>query len=962
MPRRARVATAALALALAGRSAHAGDPTRVWRTIESAHFVISYYAPNDDVARRVADVAERAHATLVPALDHDPVKTQIVLVDDTDGANGFANVVPRNAITLFATGPTGSSNLSDFDDWLYTLVAHEYTHVVHLDTIAGLPAVVNKIVGKTWSQNQIQPRWVIEGIATYEESKRSSAGRNRNSTFDMYLRVPTLAGGVLRLDQVSAGPLAFPHGNAAYLYGSHFLRYIFDRFGDRSLREMSHNFGRDPIPFGVNRQIEHVVGKPFTELYGDWRGYLRDRAALQLEAVERAGRREGAQRTTAGENQVAPLYTPDGKELIWLDSDGNHRARIRAMPIGGTPAQARDLLNADRTGAFTIAVDGSLIYEQTQQFRRDYDFQDLMRWDPVRNRSRRLTFGARARDPVVSPDGSAIAFAQNGGSQSWISTMANQPGAPAKVLWRGARFEQAYTPAWSPDGTKVAFSAWRTGGYRDLMITEVATGATTELAHDRAVDGDPVWSPDGKWLYFDSDRTGITNIYARELATGALWQVTNVVGGAFEPAISPDGSRLAYHGFGAKGYQVFELALDRAAWTPAAPYIDERPVAVPIPDGFAQVDGPRPYRALETLAPLSFTTQLTVDSFGRAVSVQTGGSDIAGLSGWDLGATVGLERGDVTVGADYGWSGWRVPLRVAGGRNLVERAGYRIDSLNKTYLAEIWTGSVSVGVPGEVRSDRSWSASAEYDIDYERLVRSPFKDYDPTQSLPRPPRLPITYAGIAVRASYGNVRGFTYALGQQDGQDLSVSVRMDDPVFGADYRGITFSYGYRRFQRLWGPSAAVALRLSGGIHDGELPRTGFFGLGGQPDQDVVQSIIDSSRSSFTGYLHGYDARAVSGSQFHLLNLELRQRIADVERGVGTLPFYVRRVHAAALLDVGTAFDGDPTRDDVKVALGGVLRVDALFGYFVPGAFELGYAHGLTSDGVGQTWLRLTGTL
>ena len=109
-------------------------------------------------------------------------------------------------------------------------------------------------------------------------------------------------------------------------------------------------------------------------------------------------------------------------------------------------------------------------------------------------------------------------------------------------------------------------------------------------------------------------------------------------------------------------------------------------------------------------------------------------------------------------------------------------------------------------------------------------------------------------------------------------------------------------------------------------------------------------------------MQGYAARAVTGSQFHLLNLEIRQRIRNIERGLGTLPIYVRRIHAAALVDVGTAFTDDVSRDDVKVAVGGVLRLDALFGYFVPGAVELGYAHGLSSDGVGQTWLRLTGTL
>jgi len=128
----ARLGLAALALALAATPAWAGDPTRTYRTIETDHFVIYYYLPLDDVARRVGVVAERAHRTLSPALDHQPdAKTIIVVVDDTDSANGFASVLPRNTIQVYATGPTGFNELEDHEDWLYGLVAHEYTHILH---------------------------------------------------------------------------------------------------------------------------------------------------------------------------------------------------------------------------------------------------------------------------------------------------------------------------------------------------------------------------------------------------------------------------------------------------------------------------------------------------------------------------------------------------------------------------------------------------------------------------------------------------------------------------------------------------------------------------------------------------------------------------------------------------------------------------------------------------------------
>jgi WD40-like Beta Propeller Repeat len=969
MHRLAAAVAIALAAVVASAPARAGDPERVWRTIETAHFVISYYAPLDDVAHRIAVVAERAHRNLAPALDHEPAqKCQILILDDTDGANGFANVIPRNAITLFATAPTGSSNLNDHDDWLYGLVAHEYTHVLHLDTIGGLPKVVDDVVGKVWAPNQIQPRWIIEGIATYEETKRSAGGRGRNSTFDMYLRVPTLDGTALSLDQVTGLPLYFPQGNAAYLYGSHFLRYVFDRYGDRVLRDMSHGMGQDPVPFGINRQIARVIGRPFTELYDDWRGYRRDRAALQLEAVERNGRREGRQLTVSSNSNLAPIYTRDGKEIVWSQSDGWTQPRLRAMPVGGDAGQGRDVLTADRMGAFAIAADGTIVFEQTQLFRTEYNFQDLMRWRPGRDRVERLTWGARARDPAISPDGRTIAFSQNGGSASWIAVMANQPGATPRPLWKGARFDQGYAPAWSPDGSRVAFTAWRTGGLRDVVIIDVASGATTDVTHDRAIDGDPAWSPDGRWLYFTSDRTGITNVYAAELATGALWQVTNVIGGAFEPSVSVDGKRLADHGFDTGGlahgsYDIFEVALDPKAWTPAAPYVDDRPPPTAVPDDEVAVTPARPYRAIETLAPQSVNLALSTDSFGQALSIVTGGGDTAGLVGWDLAATVGGERGDLSLGADVGYGGLRFPVRIAGSRSISLRSGLRVDGQNKSYTAEAWAGTLSASLPTESRADRSWSGGLDYNIDYERMVESPPVVLDPNQSRPRFPLLPILFSGVSARVSYGDIKGFAYTVGAVAGQDASVSVRFDHPALGADYRAITVSYAYRLFRRApGGKTAALALRLTGGFHDGDQARPGFFALGGQPQQDVARSIVESTRAAFTGYLHGFPPRTVTGSQFHLLNVEYRHGIVDVERGLGTIPLYVKRLHAALLLDAGTAFERTISSDDLRLSVGGALRLDALFGYFVPGAFEIGYAQGLTKGGAGQAWLLLTGTL
>jgi hypothetical protein len=157
----------------------------------------------------------------------------------------------------------------------------------------------------------------------------------------------------------------------------------------------------------------------------------------------------------------------------------------------------------------------------------------------------------------------------------------------------------------------------------------------------------------------------------------------------------------------------------------------------------------------------------------------------------------------------------------------------------------------------------------------------------------------------------------------------------------------------------WGESNNLMLRYTGGVRAGDNVRGAGFALGGVPSQDIAQSIIDSTRFGGTGYLRGYEQRAVAGNIFHLANVEYRHQIVTIEKGASSLPFYVKRMHAAALVDGGAAYDGPFSFDATRWSVGGALRLDAFFGYFIPGTFEVGYSRGLSQDGINEGWFLLT---
>ena len=122
-----------LAAVVLSGAAHAAvyDPGFRFRTMETPRFSIHYHQGLDDVAMRVARIAETVHGRMVDAFLWSPrEKTQVVLVDSSDFANGFAGALPYNAMVLFTVPPTLDSTIGEYGDWLEAAFIHEYAHVL----------------------------------------------------------------------------------------------------------------------------------------------------------------------------------------------------------------------------------------------------------------------------------------------------------------------------------------------------------------------------------------------------------------------------------------------------------------------------------------------------------------------------------------------------------------------------------------------------------------------------------------------------------------------------------------------------------------------------------------------------------------------------------------------------------------------------------------------------------------
>jgi len=263
---------AAIAVVCASSSASAQvfDPHPRFRQLPTEHFVLYFHQGEDQLAQRLARIAEETWRVLEEPLGlAPPRRTRVVLADQTELFNGYATPVPYDTVVLYAVTPSGSG--SDFDDWLRLIFTHEFTHIVHLDRSESWARVVRGIFGRTpiAFPNVFLPQWQIEGLATYEESSITGEGRLHAGDFLAIVQESARQRRLEPIDRVNGGLTDWPGGASVYAYGVGFHEYLANRFGASSLATLAEATARR-VPYVASPAFKRV----FSESLGDlWREY-----------------------------------------------------------------------------------------------------------------------------------------------------------------------------------------------------------------------------------------------------------------------------------------------------------------------------------------------------------------------------------------------------------------------------------------------------------------------------------------------------------------------------------------------------------------------------------------------------------------------------------------------------------------------------------------------------------------
>jgi WD40-like Beta Propeller Repeat len=443
-----------------------------WHIYTTDHFEIYYYPELEHHLERVTSYAESAYQKVSSDLKHDLSFKVPLILFKTHSEFEQENVEPgagQEGVGAFAE-PFRDRMLLPIDDppdRLYGLITHELTHIFEFDIIP--QSLIRRSV----------PLWVNEGLSEYERADWTP--------FDlMQVRDAAVADIVPRMTKEEG----YGSGGArflAYNLGHAVFEFIEAKFGQEGIRQFLFSLRKSVIGGGEDAYMEafKMTAEEFDQAFDR---YLKERFKPFRDKERPAD------------------YGRD------LSPNPEHSHFSQAWTIA--PSPSGDLLATitvnRKDGELDIvlisAKDGSVVRNLTEGFDKDLGFTNItqmsvdgfampwMSWSPKGDRLAYFVRTEKERTLIV----------QN------VLTRKIEIRVPMKSV------DEPESPAFSPDGSSVAFSGMR-GATRDIFTVNLETQEIINQTTDDFWDYAPTYSPNGRYLIFNARVSGNQKLFRLDL-------------------------------------------------------------------------------------------------------------------------------------------------------------------------------------------------------------------------------------------------------------------------------------------------------------------------------------------------------------------------------------------------------------------------------------------------------------
>ena len=925
-----------LLLALLGRSefsrgeaAYVTFPSDVdWVTKDSPHFYALYRRGNERLADRALRAAERAHRLLTPIFPPGPEHTWIVLADFVDSTNGYSLDLPWPHIVIFAAPPEASGQLSALDDWLDSVILHEYTHTLHIYPASGLWSLTRTIFGSWVLPNALMPSHFHEGLAVLMETEKTKGGRGRGPEFSMFRRmaVDSKIWGTddfFSRDQMDGSVAKYPGGTSAYFFGYQMWKELYARKGEKGIYDMVQSQSSN-WPFFQGGPLDEVYKTDFPSLWSEIFKKGEVEARKEIDEIKKEPLAHYHSLTGSKFSKWDLALSPDGKRAAfrrWNPQDGpaidlidlKDPTKIQTVPITGSVADGicwRKVKGRDVVGFIEgQAKHGYLTNRIRFYFPNDKYSTSIENADVSHVHA--LACSTTLDRVVIYEESAGKGFLKE-------RLLKSQKDEKRPFLARPGR-------EWGlPESTYI--TSILLGEYVDIIgIRDRLTTGFYRWPHNEKAPRE-MFRLNGNYFNFRrgnydaeiwaiADKDGRQEIWSLDLKNHFMKKRVAVLGGinSFEKMESD----ILFSNYTHGGYDIAQA-------TPVTTKIVDMPMtADPTPDPEpAQLSAEHEYNAIRTLLPTTWIPNILFVPNGIQFGVWVPGFDISQkhvynlFGGYDWRMTQGLPFVDLTYeyrfGKDYNANA-----------EVYYAPSYFL--ANQLYLKQ-WGGSVGVGAQFDFLPPQ-----IGFNLVYKRMEgilnlpsnQSVGFSVSLTQKLwlKQRPESISPVSGMQIAFSHSQ---FFQFLGSNDN-------------YFADYLGLDnyFENPFLREHVFY-----VGSRL--GYTQGTTFLNSYYTSGGE-------LLFQQGRANFLN--RGFDPQTFFGRRMATFNFEYRFPILRVYRGVGYWPIKLNVLHAALVADTTTTDYG--TNSSVPVSLfqtfytsvGGELKSDWTFSSYLPVQLRLGVYHG-----------------
>ena len=924
----------------------ASDPSTHWSTIETPHFSVVFDSRQQQLGQTYAKEAELAFQAVAPAFGVWPDKTVIYVDDSTDLSNGSATPWPYPLIMAFPVLPLTNDVVGEYGDWSLELLTHEYTHILNFTPANGIFKPLRFIFGSIVAPNVLLPRWYAEGLAVEMETRYSKFGRLRSGSFLSIARAMSEEGKLRNEDiaRINEAIPDFPGGNRAYLMGSLVWDELTRRAGDKIIGDLNTTYSRR-IPFFIDGPLRERLNVGWQDILNDVYDRVEKRTNEQIASITKAGRASETLVSRTGYYTRSVGLSPDGLKLTFIGKAHNtdnqlmilERDGANSFASAGSPRKLVENTNINRISWSPDST--SFIYDAIDVASRYYQASDLYRcfYDVEKKKCsiKKLTNGLRAREPAVSPSGHAVAFIQNTpGSTRVVSVGAD--GSNLQVLYEPPFQTRVSNPTFvAPD--ELVFSERRDDGIEALRFLKVkesddgvltASGTPIELLTNYTPARLPQMTSRG--LVFLSDKSGVSNLYLADRSLKTARALTNTTTRVLDGDIDATTGDVIYSRLEAAGAAVYLISEVEQRKVPATPptvsaLIDTAYPGLKPGEAAAASYQVNDYQPTHYLLPKYWFPYGYFLPGGLYAEATTSGMDPVGRHRYSLTAAFDTLSKKPSFYGSYVNSTTTVPITLAA--QSINEYLYSSGLVRQTTAGSLSGSFFLPGLSNSWRGGLGWQ-------------------YLQTQA----PGLTIVRNGARASVKYSSIEQRGYEISPEKGGSISVGhSHFFESLGTVGYDQTDFSISKFLSGFILPERHALAFFFNGSIAP-ELKSSilGRTTVGGNFQNGLIQD-------SFV--MRGYNSGVFLGRNLLAGTAEYRFPLMYNYRGLGTLPLFFRRLHAALFVDAitldGTSYasKGSTFQPQIErlgtfhIGTGAELKLDTTLFYYLPVQLILGAYYG-----------------